>query len=97
MKSLAALLAMIALFVCCFRVVARPQTRAPATRAHALPRVKVTPQQEGERRFQANCGRCHNPPDSLSPRETKAVLRHMRVRAILSVEDEQLILKYLAP
>ena len=51
----------------------------------------------GEQRFQANCGRCHNPPDSLSPREVKAVLQHMRVRAMLSAEDEQLILKYLAP
>jgi cytochrome c5 len=55
------------------------------------------PAATGEQRFQANCGRCHNPPDSLSPREVKAVLRHMRVRAILSAEDEQLILKYLAP
>ncbi len=52
---------------------------------------------EGERRFQQNCGRCHNPPDALSPREVKAVLQHMRVRAMLSAEDERLILKYLAP
>jgi uncharacterized protein HemX len=51
----------------------------------------------GEQRFQANCGRCHVPPDSLSPREVKAVLQHMRVRAMLSAEDEQLILQYLAP
>jgi cytochrome c553 len=51
----------------------------------------------GEQRFLANCGRCHNPPDSLSPREVKAVLQHMRVRAMLTAEDEQLILKYLAP
>jgi len=33
----------------------------------------------------------------LSPREVKAVVQHMRVRAMLSAEDEQLILKYLAP
>jgi cytochrome c5 len=52
---------------------------------------------EGERRFQANCGRCHQAPQDLSPREVKAVIRHMRVRAMLSAEDEQLILKYLAP
>ena len=51
----------------------------------------------GEQRFQANCGRCHMPPDSLSSREVKAVLQHMRVRAMLTAEDEQLILKYLAP
>jgi hypothetical protein len=52
---------------------------------------------EGERRFQANCGRCHQAPQDLSPREVKAVIQHMRVRAMLSAEDEQLILKYLAP
>lgn len=79
------------------KVLAWPQ--APATKPQA---VKAAPQKkakvdEGERRFQENCGRCHNPPDSLSPREVKAVLQHMRVRAMLTAEDEQLILKYLAP
>ena len=52
---------------------------------------------EGERRFRLNCGRCHMAPEAISPRETKAVLQHMRVRAMLSAEDERLILKYLAP
>lgn len=58
---------------------------------------KNTDAEEGERRFRQNCGRCHNPPDSLSPREVKAVLQQMRVRAMLTAEDERLILKYLAP
>jgi cytochrome c5 len=52
---------------------------------------------EGEKRFETHCGRCHVPPENLSPREVKAVLRQMRVRANLSAEDERLILKYLAP
>jgi len=52
---------------------------------------------EGEKRFETHCGRCHTPPEDLSPREAKAVLRQMRVRAHLSAEDERLILKYLAP
>jgi cytochrome c5 len=52
---------------------------------------------EGGKLFQANCGRCHNPPESISPREARAVVRHMRVRAMLSAEDEKLILKFLAP
>jgi len=52
---------------------------------------------DGEKRFEANCGRCHNAPESLSPRETRAVVRHMRVRARLTAEDEKLILQYLAP
>ncbi|MGA3223733.1 MAG: hypothetical protein ABSC65_08225 [Acidobacteriaceae bacterium] len=51
----------------------------------------------GERAFQENCGRCHNPPEQLSPRITGTVLRHMRVRALLSPQDEHDILKFLAP
>lgn len=57
----------------------------------------TTESAEGERRFQSQCSRCHTPPEDLSPREAKAVLRQMRVRANLSAEDERLILKYLAP
>jgi cytochrome c5 len=81
---------------CSVTVFARQQNPAggqKATKATANKDAAAT----GEQRFQANCGRCHNPPDSLSPREVKAVLQHMRVRAMLSAEDEQLILKYLAP
>ena len=52
---------------------------------------------DGEKRFQINCGRCHNPPEDISPREARAVTRHMRVRAMLSAEDEKLILQFLAP
>lgn len=55
------------------------------------------PSSEGEIRFEAHCGRCHNPPEDLSPRKARAVLRQMRVRAMLSAEDEQLILRYVAP
>lgn len=52
---------------------------------------------EGERRFEINCGRCHRPPDSISPRISKTILQHMRVRAMLTQEDEYYILKYIAP
>jgi cytochrome c5 len=51
----------------------------------------------GERAFKANCSRCHYAPESLSPRITGTVIRHMRVRANLSAEDERLILHYLNP
>jgi cytochrome c5 len=52
---------------------------------------------EGEKRFQANCGRCHVAPEDLNPRVVKAVVRQMRVRALLTAEDERLIVKFLAP
>lgn len=66
----------------------------------AMPRTAQTASRSsttGEERFRTNCGRCHNPPDDLSPRVARAVVRQMRVRAMLSAEDERLILKYLAP
>jgi mono/diheme cytochrome c family protein len=52
---------------------------------------------EGAKRFETHCGRCHQPPQDLSPREARAVMRHMRTRAMLSAEDERLILKFIAP
>lgn len=51
----------------------------------------------GQRKFEANCGRCHSAPEQLSPSITGTVVRHMRVRASLSAQDEKDILKYLAP
>ena len=57
----------------------------------------VDPAAEGEKRFEVNCGRCHRPPDNISPRISKSILQHMRVRAMLTQEDEYYILKYIAP
>ena len=52
---------------------------------------------DGERLFQVHCGRCHQPPQEIPPQISGTVLKHMRVRALLTPEDERLILKYLAP
>ena len=54
-------------------------------------------QRRGEAVFQANCGRCHNPPSSIPPHITGTVVMHMRTRAKLSREDEQALLRFLAP
>ena len=97
MKSRALTAVMIVLCTGCLAAVARPQNTAPNQKPAPADRSKTHQANEGERRFQANCGRCHNAPESISPREIRAVLQHMRVRAMLSAEDEQLILKYLAP
>jgi cytochrome c2 len=51
----------------------------------------------GEQKFKANCSRCHSAPEQLSPSLTGTVVRHMRVRASLSAQDEKDILRYLAP
>jgi hypothetical protein len=54
-------------------------------------------QNEGERLFAVNCGRCHQPPMNISPRTTGTIIMHMRTRARLSREDERALLKFLAP
>ena len=74
---------------------AKDKANAQTQAARATPQVDEAA--EGEKRFQTNCGRCHQPPQDLSPREARAVLRQMRVRANLTAEDERLILKYIAP
>ncbi len=51
---------------------------------------------EGEKRFHANCGRCHAVPQKFPPRMMGTVLRHMRVRAMITKQDERLILFYMS-
>ena len=76
---------------------ARPQQQQQGNAAPQKASTKKNESAEGEKRFKANCGRCHHPPEDLSPREARTVLRQMRVRAMLTDEDERLILKFLAP
>jgi hypothetical protein len=51
----------------------------------------------GEKAFQTHCSRCHNAPEDLSPRVVRAVVRQMRVRAMLTADDERALVKFLAP
>ena len=51
---------------------------------------------EGERRFHANCGRCHAAPPKFSPRMVATIVRHMRVRATLTDEDMRSIIHYMS-
>lgn len=52
---------------------------------------------DGERVFAQNCSRCHTAPQGFPPSISGTIVRHMRVRANLSREDERAILKYLNP
>jgi cytochrome c5 len=54
-------------------------------------------ERDGQRVFDQNCSRCHNAPEGFSPRIAGTVARHMRVRANLSKEDEQALLRFLNP
>jgi cytochrome c5 len=50
---------------------------------------------EGEKRFRTNCGRCHMPPHKFPPRMMATMVRHMRVRALITDEDMRYILAYM--
>jgi mono/diheme cytochrome c family protein len=50
---------------------------------------------EGEKRFRTNCGRCHMAPHKFPPRTMAMIVRHMRVRAMITDEDMRLILNYM--
>jgi cytochrome c5 len=61
------------------------------------PAVHVTQQRDGQKVFEQNCSRCHNAPQGFSPSISGTVVRHMRVRAGLSKEDAQAVLRFLNP
>jgi cytochrome c5 len=69
----------------------------PATEKQVITARSMQHLNPAEHAFQANCSRCHSAPEGFSPRITGTVVRHMRVRANLSADDERLILSYLNP
>jgi mono/diheme cytochrome c family protein len=74
---------------------------APSAPAAAAQKTTLEPADaehlrvEGERRFQANCGRCHTAPQKFPPRMMATIVRHMRVRATITDEDMRSILYYM--
>jgi mono/diheme cytochrome c family protein len=82
-----------------------PETRvasnsapAPAVAAQPAPAKQEDEEAvrlEGEKRFHANCGRCHQAPHKLPPRMMATIVRHMRVRATITDEDMRVILQYM--
>ena len=61
------------------------------------PQDKSYPQSAGARLWAENCIRCHNirTPASLSDRQWQIVVHHMRLRAGLTGEQQQDILRFL--
>jgi cytochrome c5 len=73
-------------------------TDAPAAPANATPTprsIEAAERLEGEKRFRTNCGRCHQAPHKFPPRVMATAIRHMRVRATITDEDQRLILRYM--
>lgn len=71
--------------------------RQPDTKNHRLTNDSAIQQSEGERKFKQNCSRCHEAPQGFSSQISETILRHMRVRASLTQQDERDILRFLNP
>jgi cytochrome c5 len=72
----------------------------PRTRTATEPAVNSSAEAdamrlEGEKRFRANCNRCHAAPHKFPPRMMATIVRHMRVRATITDEDMRYILYYM--
>jgi len=67
-----------------------------ASRTDTTARPSTT-ERSGEAKFRQNCSRCHQAPQGFSPKISGTILRHMRVRAPLSAQDERGILRFLNP
>ena len=101
--GISALVAMAWLF--CGSAAAQQQTAKPESQATAASSNEATAgggklddaelRVEGEKRFHANCGRCHQAPQKFPPRMMATIVRHMRVRATLTQKDMQAILAYM--
>lgn len=70
----------------------KPKPAAPANATASRTEVSVA---EGERRYRANCSRCHQAPPKFAPAAMGTVIRHMRVRAMITDEDMHAILKFM--
>jgi hypothetical protein len=69
---------------------------ASAGKADAAQRP-ASPESAGATKFKQQCSRCHEAPQGFSSRISGTILRHMRVRASLSAQDERDILRFLNP
>ena len=87
---------MFAITACAGAISAGPSGTQDAAKNGQQVKAK-TQTSDGQKVFEANCVRCHNVPETLSPREVRAVVRQMRVRANLSAEDEKALIQFLAP
>lgn len=73
---------------------------APKSESAHTESAQSTPKPEesrGQRVFRQNCARCHDAPQSFPPSVSGTILRHMRVRASLSAQDEKALLQFMNP
>lgn len=87
---------MVAMMAAVFAVAQPRKKDAPTAGAVTINAMaEDTARIEGEKRFRANCGRCHQSPHKFPARMLVTIERHMRVRALVTDEDMHLIIHYL--
>lgn len=72
------------------------QMQAPAPPA-STKTAPVHQDNRGQQVFDRNCSRCHEAPEGFSPRISRTVAMHMRIRASLSEAEYQALLQFLNP
>jgi cytochrome c5 len=90
----------LAMFVCLAAAAAKTDKKsAPKAAATAGSSGKAAQDDSmrvaGERSFRTNCSRCHQYPPKFPPRMMGTIIRHMRVRAMITEEETHLILRYM--
>jgi cytochrome c5 len=79
---------------CCGLFADGPSSKSSSSSSTVATKAEAS-RLEGEKRYSANCSRCHQAPHKLSPGMMKTAIRHMRVRANITDEDMKLILDYM--
>ena len=72
-----------------------PTASSPSSAAPVVTQEHDSLRVEGEQRFRTNCGRCHQAPHKFPPRMMATIVRHMRVRAMITDDDMKAILAYM--
>ncbi|HXM59802.1 MAG TPA: cytochrome c [Terriglobales bacterium] len=94
LKLIGASIALALISVLCVAVDS-PRSGAPTTAVAQNEAQTNAMRLEGEKRFHANCSRCHAAPQKFPPRMMATIVRHMRVRATITDEDMRLVLFYM--
>ena len=97
LKSLCAALVTMAVLLAMASAKTR-DTKVDATKSAATSQPAQHDQDmrfEGEKRFHSNCSRCHAAPPKFPARMMGTIVRHMRVRAMLTDDDVRFILRYM--
>jgi mono/diheme cytochrome c family protein len=75
------------------------QNPSPTEGSHREGQRAASKQKEsrGEAVFKRNCARCHEAPQGFPPQIAGTIIRHMRVRASLSAQDEKAVMEFMNP